>query len=349
MRIINPYSDVNWSSQQKANLHSHTSQTTINSVVYGSDGDFTAQQIIDGYYNNGYKILSITDHDAEYSQVTTYPWTIFERDPATLGMLAIEGKEFSEGNHINGLFCNLGYAGSNESETVIEITNHNGLGVINHPGRYSQALAWYTELFLTHKNTLIGIEVYNNGDDYPNDRKLWDLINAATIPQGKIVYGFSNDDTHIAEDFYRNYQFILSTISESSVKSALKNGHTYFSYESGGSGEAKSPRITNIVVDETTQTITLTADSGTVKWCTEYTEEVETGNIFDYSDFTKCFVRAEIINEFGITHTQPFAFVSEFSTTISEVKAWDGEAWANVEPHNYDGDEWIKVTEIRQK
>lgn len=310
--ILNPYSGVDWSKQQKANLHTHTKLTTIDSVVYGSDGALTAAEVIDTYYGKGYKILAITDHDnSEYSQVTTWPWTVFGRNPETLGMLAIQGKELSRGNHILSLFNSLGVSETDdEALSLRRIKDNNGIAIIAHPGRYDESVNWYV-LLLTGIAGVCGLEVYNQGDKYNTDRQLWDLVNAITIPAGKIVWGFSNDDMHNAAHKFRNYQFVLSDLAESAVKMALLNGHTYFCYEPSGTGEAETPRISNIVVDSGAKTISITADSGTISWITEGTTEVGTGSTFDYSSIETSFVRAEITNDFGVTCTQPFAVLDD--------------------------------------
>lgn len=319
--LINPYNGVNWANQWKANLHTHTSLETINDIAYGSDGSYTQQQVIDLYYNAGYKILSLTDHDDRGSVVTTYPWSVFGRDPSTLGMLAIEGRELSYGHHVNSWFNNLGEWNDDTDSAIAKICSNGGIAQINHPGRYGLHPMWYVDLYLKYSKTLIAIEVHNQGDRYPNDRTLWDIINASTIPFGKVVYGTSNDDMHGSEQLFRNYQHIVSEdLSRINVFNALKRGASYFSYESGGSGEAKAPRITNIVVDEITKTITITADSGTVKWISEGTVQVGTGITFEYSSLETSFVRAEITNAYGITYTQPFAFVETNNKAIKLIE-----------------------------
>lgn len=320
MRIINPYDGVNWSNQQKANLHTHTSLQTINDVLYGSDGSYTQAQAIDHYYNNGYKVLALTDHDyVDDSQVTTFPWTVFGRDPKTLGMIAVEGKELSRCNHICSLFNNLGFVDTEDESVALEAVKANdGIAVINHPGRYSESENWYANLYLSYPDVAVALEVYNQGDRYPDDRKLWDKINAITIPQGKIVFGCANDDMHREEDRFITYQYILSELNEVAVRTAIENGQTYFSSEPLGNGVAKAPRITSIVVDENAKTISISADSGTITWISAATETVGTGAVFNYSGFKKSFVRAEIANEFGTTCTQPFAFAysDEYRTQL---------------------------------
>src|SRR5690625_4281373 len=111
MRLINPYSGVDWTKQQKANLHAHTSTTTIGGTLYGShDGTLSVSDLVNLYQGNGYDVFAITDHDwiGHDSQVTTYPLSVFGIDESSLDMLVIEGKELSNGHHRNSLFNDLG-------------------------------------------------------------------------------------------------------------------------------------------------------------------------------------------------------------------------------------------------
>ncbi len=353
--LTHPYKNTDWGKQWKANLHTHTKYTVINGTKYGSDGVFTQAEVIDAYHDNDYDILAITDHSTN-SPNPTYPWTVFSRDPETLGMLAIQAQELSYGHHRNSLFCDLGNFTDDVAGSIAEIKSRGGLCIINHPGRYAESDEYYINLFLGDKKTTIGLEVHNQGNKYPNDRQVWDRINAVTIPQRKIVYGYANDDMHEQKDQFKTYNFILAPeLTESAVRTAMENGQTYFCYEigdsNGGSGEAKAPRISNIVVDETAKTVTVTADSGTISWVTEGTIEVGTGTTFDYTDFDKSFFRAVITNEFGITYTQPFAFAPPIDGFIYDgndwiiptAKVYDGERWVEATTKIYDGGNWVEV------
>ena len=96
-------------------------------------------------------------------------------------------------------------------------------------------------------------------------------------------------------------------------------------------GEAKAPRITNIVVDEDNKTITIEAD-GLVHWIygTDKTSTsasstrssvVGIGKTFNYTNFQGSYVRAYITNVYGETCTQPFGFKDKNSTSVENVLA----------------------------
>ena len=76
--------------------------------VYGSDGWALPDVVIDEYKKYGFSILALTDHNPfygysklaeSYGTLTTYPWTLWNRKPDELGMIAIEGKELTNPQH----------------------------------------------------------------------------------------------------------------------------------------------------------------------------------------------------------------------------------------------------------
>ncbi len=337
--VVNAYGDMAGRNQYKANFHTHTTQSF--------DANHRVDVSVDKYYNAGYKILALTDHDAN-----PYPWQMFNlyntaaesRNPATLDMLAIPGNELSksytnswnevggsEYNHHNDFFTGrqgMEFATLRESYAYTEKLG--GMQLINHPGQYwsldrnytngeKNSPEWHAYNFITYKS-LIGLEVYNQGNRRPNDRILWDQILDITMPQTP-VWGYSCDDSHNDEQLFRNYNWMLMpalTIEE--LKQAMRNGNHYFSYEYTGSGEAKAPRIDTIVADTIAHTITIDTDAAEVYWIsstemsnvnvpsTRKSCVVAIGKTFDYTHFQGTYVRALIKNEYGETCTQPFGF-----------------------------------------
>lgn len=115
--VLNPYQEVDWSvsDRQKANFHTHTTQ---------SDGHYVPHKVVDMYHEQGYSVLALTDHDH-----VTWPWTEFtsmeaselaweryqrgdierpdgyeNRDPEMLGMFGPPGNELSRNHHTISLF-----------------------------------------------------------------------------------------------------------------------------------------------------------------------------------------------------------------------------------------------------
>lgn len=350
---INAYEDVVWEStgRYKANFHTHTTQSF--------DANFRVDETVDLYHQADYKILALTDHDAN-----PYPWEMFDlfnaeaesRNPWSLGMLAIPGNELSkdnrnswseegggEFNHHNDFFTGRkGQEFRTLQESYAYTEAIGGMQIINHPGQYwnlstkytagaKNSPEWHANNFLTY-NSLIGLEVYNQGNRRPNDRILWDQILDITMPE-RPVWGYSCDDTHNREQFFRNYEFMLMPeLTVDALKDAMKAGSLYFSYEYTGSGEAKAPRIESIAVDNDTHTITIATDASDIYWIsstdisdasnpsTRKSTILGIGKTFDFTGFQGKYVRALIVNEFGETCTQPFGFTNSTDVEIENVE-----------------------------
>jgi hypothetical protein len=348
----NPYADIDWATinQFKSNFHTHTTQSND-----ASDG-FTTAYVVDRYHAAGYKILSLTDHD-----YNPYPWELFpqymtnvpSRDPVALGMLAVPGNELSKDNtnswsertggqfnHHNDFFTGRQgqeFASLQESYAYTYVLG--GLQIINHPGQYwsidntysetqKDGPGWHANNFQTFPS-LIGLEVYNQGNRRPNDRILWDQILQRTMPH-RPVYGYSCDDAHNNDQLFRNYNFMLmENLSTYELKEAMCKGESYFCYEPAGTGEGKAPRISAINVDENNRTITIEAN-GLVHWiyATDNTSStassarstvVGIGKTFCYEGYQGSYVRAFITNVFGETCTQPFSFVDEKTVAVENI------------------------------
>ena len=348
----NPYADIDWATvnQYKSNFHTHTTQSND-----ASDG-FTTAYVVDKYHAAGYKILSLTDHD-----YNPYPWELFPqymttvpaRDPAALGMLAVPGNELSKDNtnswsertggqfnHHNDFFTGRqGQEFASLQESYAYTYALGGMQIINHPGQYwsidntysetqKDGPGWHANNFQTFPS-LIGLEVYNQGNRRPNDRILWDQILERTMPH-RPVYGYSCDDAHNNDQLFRNYNFMLmEELTTDELKDAMRKGESYFCYEPAGSGEGKAPRIEAIHVDENSKTITIESN-GLVHWiyATDKTSSaassarstvVGIGNTFSYAGYQGSYVRAFITNVFGETCTQAISFKDEEDTSTQDV------------------------------
>jgi hypothetical protein len=297
--IDNPYHEVDWAKAErlKANLHTHTTR---------SDGSLDPAVVIDAYHQADYDVLAITDHNA-----STWPWTDFGRDPEKLDMIAIAGNEFSSGHHRNAWFVDIdGNPGRDVAATLELVQNAGGLSQLNHPGRYTgrTPVEWYVDL-VTEQPTLIGMEVYNQGDRYPKDREHWDAVLTRTMPD-RPLWGFSNDDMHKRRDLFGNYNIILATEkSKPAVRAAMIDGRTWFSYEPEGEGKALAPEIESITVENAVITIQVKR-AKTITWIADG-KAVATGEKVDVAQLVAegkvdRYLRAQIDGEHGTTCTQPF-------------------------------------------
>ena len=388
----NPYADIDWTTinQFKGNFHTHTTQSND-----ASDG-FTTAYVVDKYHAAGYKILSLTDHD-----YNPYPWELFPqymstvpaRDPAVLGMLAVPGNELSKDNtnswsertggqfnHHNDFFTGRqGQEFASLQESYAYTYALGGMQIINHPGQYwsidntysetqKDGPGWHATNFETFPS-LIGLEVYNQGNRRPNDRILWDQILQRTMPN-RPVYGYSCDDAHNNDQLFRNYNFMLmEELTTDELKDAMRKGESYFCYEPAGTGEGKAPRISAINVDETNKTVTIHAN-GLVHWiyATDKTSSaassarstvVGIGNTFCYAGYQGSYVRAFITNVFGETCTQPISFADEKTVDVDNISVENrlalllypnpANAYLNVFMNAYEQEDMINIYDVNGK
>lgn len=380
---VNAYENVDWANtgRYKANFHTHTSQSF--------DTQYTTTQVVDKYKQAGYKILALTDHDAN-----SYPWDKFslynpqasDRNPAEMGMLAIPGNELSkdrrnnwsestggEFNHHNDFFTGRkGQEFMSLRESYAYTNAIGGMQIINHPGQYwnlsttyspgaKNSPEWHAENFRLYKS-LIGLEVYNQGNRRPNDRILWDQILTINMPEHP-VWGYSCDDTHTEEQYFRNYQFMLMDgLNVDDLKDAMKHGRTVFSYEFTGSGNDLAPHINSIYVDHDNKTITVDSDDADkIEWIssthrtnasspsTTKSTVVGIGNTFPFKDFQGSYVRARLTNSKGETATQPFGFTDKSDVSLISTEAGVSEVSLNVNYDPYTGNLTMICTEPMQR
>lgn len=301
--IENPYASVDWVThgQYKANFHTHT-------TVGGAEA--APQVVIDRYREAGYSILTLTDHDTNGPEEPTWPWQAFDREPDSLDMVAIQGNEISEENHIGSHFNDYGDSlVATEEDAIKDIGRRGGVALFHHPGRYDRAVEWYTDLYRRYDH-LIGQEVYNQTDRYPGDRTKWDSILTELLPE-RPVWGFSNDDMHDPEeDLGFSWNVIISPeLTSDLVRQAMEQGRFFFVHAPKGYDGSPVPVIEAITVDEHPGIIHIKAsDYEYIEWVSQG-EIVHRGdrlNLADLPDTSK-YIRAEVCGADSIVvGTQPF-------------------------------------------
>ncbi len=355
--ITNPYETVDWDSwnHYKAMLHAHTlysdGEMAITDVVeeyYAQDYDILA--ITDhGVVNQGWdkipEMLPLIGYNKYIKRLEPLSAKRYQEitngtDRDGRGMLDVEkGIEMNgvvmRKNHINGFFCGYGqglWGIEEDYETpVAETEKAGGISFIDHPGDFYNAsgdinraydyanLKVWCEIFMKYKSC-VGIEVYNEGDGVArHDRIIWDNILKYTVPRGRVVWGFSNDDSHWLSTIGLTAEmFLMPENTNEALRTAMENG-TFFAcstiskVEMGEEfeGNGDYAKVTNIVVDEAEDTITATIESNsdyTVEWIADG-EIIAYGDSIDldmYSDSIKSYVRFQIKNEGGIVLSQPF-------------------------------------------
>jgi histidinol phosphatase-like PHP family hydrolase len=311
--IVNPYEGVNWAvfEPYKANLHTHTRR---------SDGAVDPAGVVDMYHDHGYKILALTDHDTKKTAATTWPWQEFGKDPVKLAMVAIEGNEISRFHHIGSLYSDYGDPEvASEEDAFQQIAERDGLAIFNHPGRYTESekpgmqrsIDWYCDHLLRHPK-ILGLEIYNQQDRYPGDRKTWDAVLSRLLPE-RPVWGLANDDMHApSKSFAYSWNILLlPELDDALVRQALIDGQFFFAHSPQGKDGPPPPVIERIAVDEQSGTIQIEATGYTsIEWISGG-EVVHTGTELDLSKLSEAnYVRAMIHGPEGtVVGTQPFVLV----------------------------------------
>jgi len=330
--VLNPYEEVNWdlTTHHKANFHAHTTQT---------DGNYPPHEVVDQYHQLGYSLLSLTDHDR-----ITYPWTDFselndqyqDRDPDSLGMLAIVGNELSRHHHTLSLFTDF-QAQSQDLDVVLKNqADHSGdaLAVLAHPAMHwprqfdtegeltDSVVDYYAHYYLNYEH-LVGIEIHNGTrpmTEYPLDRALWDRLLKMLMPE-RPVWGFATDDIHASVQYGRDWVVLpLDELSTEAARTALKSGAFYVSsirlFEGNQPDKLRTPVIESIIHDKQKGVIKIQAStqegtmlSDAIQWISDG-EVIHTGPDFPYTivEGLGNYVRAEIYGHGGTTYTNPFGF-----------------------------------------
>jgi len=336
-RIISPYSGIDWENhgQYKAALHVHTTR---------SDGRNTLAEMIEEHYAQDFDILAITDHDvlnvdwvtgADALTLARYNEIITGANRGGRGMLRIPlTNEQSRGQHVNTFFANFNNArGDNLRRNVGRAEQLGGISHINHPGRYTggrmpgwlgvsasnnrYTIRTYVELFMEFPS-LLGLEIVNRWDrESINDRILWDNILRETIPQGRFVWGFSNDDSHEAARVGYSFNiFVMPANTLDNFRDAMVYGRFYAVARSARRelgrdfvGSGPFPAIRNIIVDDDIASITIVAEHYTsIDWIYggDVIAQGNTISMVHHQGNIGSYVRANIIGPGGISFTQPF-------------------------------------------
>lgn len=211
---INPYSSVveNKGVWLKANFHTHAGT--------GPDtcGAYDMEEVIKLYKEAGYKVLCISNHDL-------FTDTSHLKERYDMGL--INGFEYSQNNHMLCIGCSNLIEG--EHQTVIdECINQEGFVILCHPN-WQHKEYWPWAKISSLKN-YSGIEVFNSvigrldGTGLAEDT--WDYL----LSNGKLVWGFGNDDFHRWYDLNKSWTMIYSESSEeNAIKSSIHRGSYYLS------------------------------------------------------------------------------------------------------------------------
>ncbi len=148
-------------------------------------------------------------------------------------------------SHVNGYFLpsdfgntNLGYESEFGYEYAVKIIDEQGgLSHLNHLGDWldsnkninavydDEKLEFFKEILLKYDSCL-GIEVFNEKNTTtPYDRILWDNLLMKTLPYGRNIIGFSNNDTHEKKTVDSSFSvFMMEENTVENIKEAMQSG-----------------------------------------------------------------------------------------------------------------------------
>lgn len=328
-------------------------------------------------YLLGNKVAHLTDEEFEGITTGTYP--LYDGTVRNEKMVCVTGANELNNltltkSHVNGFFLpegvGNGFGGTENGyeDAIAFVEKHGGLSHINHPGDWLESnkdisavsdpenVHFFADILLRYDSCL-GIEVFNerNGTT-PYDRILWDNLLMETLPYGKNVIGFSNNDAHRTEDIDTSFSvFMMEENDVDHIKETMQTG-AFFAItrilranDIIGPSEEIDVRNTDLPypmftkVDVEGHTISVnTTDAQTIQWIADgkviKTADVTNGaaslnldGIEGAEDFT--YVRAELFGEGGICLTQAFVIddgaekpsyevTEDFMSFIDDIVFW---------------------------
>jgi len=195
-----------------------------------SDGGYSPQDLAQKYFDEGYEIIMITDHN----------YLTLEEEVNVPGMLLIQSEEITFSRHMNA-FC-LENLISPEAENyscemaIEDAKEQDGLIMLNH---YCEGLVTEDSWAVSAEEIMSWpflpnmLEIYNTGTETiqtHDDKSIWDAI----LTAGHVIYGSATDDFHpsVSEalEFNKGWNMIwLDNLSPENVYDALLNGDFYAS------------------------------------------------------------------------------------------------------------------------
>lgn len=302
----NPYAAVDWDNVGRYSFQSHAHSD------YGSDerhnGSLPPHAVVDFYTEEApvpMDIIALTDHQRA-AETTVFPWTEWssldrvpegvtyeDRDPADLGVVALEGMEVegpdNEFDQVGGFNAgDLATAYDSQRDIFETIDTRGGVGWFFHPGKYyddpeKDFEDLYYREYLEEIDACIGLEVINRNNRHPTDEAFWDVALSHLAPETRVV-GVAADDLHALDNPERQYPISWMEVllppdqfdptdqahSRAAIQEAVTQGRTLFMTVEATTEKARPPRIESVNVAAETGEITVDASGADrVAWISE--------------------------------------------------------------------------------
>lgn len=211
---INPYYELKTCKGQwlKANFHTHAG------TGEGTCGAYKVDDVVALYKETGYNVLTISNHDSYLDMMT---------NQSQYSIVMFNGFEYSQDRHMLCLDAGNIIFGTYQ-EVIDECKKQGGFTVLCHPNYLDKEYWPWKEIDALRGYE--GIEIYNgtifmaSGSGLATDT--WDYL----LSQGKLVWGFANDDFHRWYDLARAWNMIYTpSENHGAVKNSILGGCFYTS------------------------------------------------------------------------------------------------------------------------
>ncbi len=322
----------------------------------------------------GYKRDCFTTEEFNALQNGTYPVST-TGEARGRGMVCVTGGNelnalTASKSHVNGLFLpshfgntNLGFENGFRF-AVNQVDEQGGLSFINHPGDWLESndninavydediLKYFSEIFMDY-DTCLGMEVFNEKNSVtPYDRILWDNLLMKTLPYGRNIIGFSNNDTHEERTVDSSFSvFLMEENTVENIKATMQSGSFFMITRRMRANDVIGPDVDIDVMDQRLpypMFNSLTVDGHKVSATareTDYIQWIANGKVIykqaitsenqvvtldldaieDSEDFL--YIRAELYGEGGLCASQAFAIDDGVTETYEKDRSpealWD--------------------------
>ncbi|MCL2813729.1 MAG: hypothetical protein FWD23_03930 [Oscillospiraceae bacterium] len=283
----NPYQDLSGGQWIKTNFHTHAG------TGKGTCGSNPIDTVLDLYRSQNYGALCISNHD-------TYTDTSALSDET---LYLIQGVEYSAESHMLTIGVGKSLHGLPHQEAVDETFRQGGFTILCHPNWIRKGYWPYDKIDALCGYA--GLEIINmliyrlSGSGLATDT--WDYI----LKQGKLVFGFGDDDFHILSDAGRSYTDIYAKTKDfNGIKKAVDGGSFTASTGLGLEYLDLTGKTVKVKAKFPTETY---IDSFEYRFVTENgTAAVTYGKTGEYEIKGENYIRVEIVGENGMMlFTQP--------------------------------------------
>ena len=203
----NPYENLNGGQWLKTNFHTHAG------TGEGTCGKYPIDFVLDLYRELKYDAVCISNHDI---YTDTIPFSGNK-------LFLIQGVEYSADPHMLTIGVNKSLHDLPHQEAIDETIKQGGFTILCHPNWIRKEYWPYEKMDALHGYA--GIEVMNtliyrlSGSGLAADT--WDYI----LRQGKLIFGFGDDDFHMPTDAGRSYTDIyVRNKNFEGIREAVGNG-----------------------------------------------------------------------------------------------------------------------------